>query len=131
MKTRRILIVTSLLLALPASTIALAEPAILPVQRTLTDSTGRKIEVTILSKTHTGMRIRRTSDSKELTYPCPRFPRMTRSSQGNFWRCHHPPRPPYRANRKQRNPPQHRRVRRQLQKRRADFWKTSRHSKTS
>lgn len=69
MKTRQNLIVTSLLLAFPASTIALAEPAFLPVQRTLTDTAGRKMEVMIFSKTDTSVRVRRVSDAQEFEIP--------------------------------------------------------------
>lgn len=41
----------------------------LPVQRTLTDTGGRKIDVTITEKAATAIRVRRTSDGKDYDLP--------------------------------------------------------------
>lgn len=41
----------------------------LPIERELTDSTGRKIAATILSNTETAIKIRRTADKKEFEIP--------------------------------------------------------------
>ena len=42
-----------------------AQKTIFPVQRVLTDTTGRKLDATILGKTATGIKCRRTSDGVE------------------------------------------------------------------
>ncbi len=41
----------------------------LPIERELTDSTGRKIYATILSNTETAIKVRRTTDKKEFEIP--------------------------------------------------------------
>lgn len=60
-----------------APTVAVApvvEPVValgttMPVQRTLTDTAGRKLDVTIFEKSATAIRARRTSDAKEFELP--------------------------------------------------------------
>lgn len=51
------------------SAIALAEPVTFPISRAITDNTGRTMQGTIISKTDTGIKFRRTSDGLEFMVP--------------------------------------------------------------
>ena len=64
---RRALLTLSAILFLPALAVAEETSPVTQTTRTITDSGGRKIEVTILEKSATGIKAKRTSDGKEFT----------------------------------------------------------------
>lgn len=69
MKIPPILKYALIALNLPLSAIALAEPVTFPISRAITDNTGRTMQGTIISKTDTGIKFRRTSDGLEFMVP--------------------------------------------------------------
>ena len=64
---RRALVILSAICFLPALAIAEEPTPVTPTTRTITDSGGRKIEVTIIGKSATGIKAKRTSDGKEFS----------------------------------------------------------------
>ena len=64
---RRALVILSAICFLPALAIAEETSPVTPTTRTITDSGGRKIEVTIIEKSATGIKAKRQSDGKEFT----------------------------------------------------------------
>ena len=64
---RRALVILSAICSLPALAIAEDTSPITPTARTITDTSGRKIAVTIVEKSATAIKAKRTSDGKEFT----------------------------------------------------------------
>ena len=63
----RALVLLSAICFLPALAIAEETTPVTPTTRTITDSGGRKIEVTIIGTSATGIKAKRTSDGKDFT----------------------------------------------------------------